>query len=57
MLFTFKRKDKYQWHKWFVWYPIWFTNNHGEDVIIWLRNVERRYAMTYDGVGIEINYE
>lgn len=56
MLFKFKRKDKYEWHKWFAWYPIWLINND-QHIVIWLRTVQRRYVMTYDGVGVDINYD
>jgi hypothetical protein len=33
-----------QWHRWFVWYPLWLEGN-GKSRWIWWEWVERRFTL------------
>jgi hypothetical protein len=47
-------RDKYDWHEWFVWYPIWVHTGHCKGTWVWLERVQRKLEMTYDGVTTRI---
>lgn len=47
-------KNKYEWHEWFAWYPIWVSTGECKETRIWLERVQRKYTMTYDGVQTNI---
>lgn len=42
--------NKYEWHKWFAWYPVIVKNDSGPDIFIWLEYVERKLVVAYRGV-------
>lgn len=37
-------QNKYQWHKWFAWYPMAFGPH-----IVWLKVIQRRLVQDYRG--------
>lgn len=45
---------KYEWHDWFAWYPVKVQLGYRKHVWIWGEWVQRRSAMSYDGVITQI---
>jgi hypothetical protein len=46
--------DKYEWHDWFAWYPIWVKTGECKETRIWLERVQRKYALSYAGSYTQI---
>lgn len=49
-----KLKDKYEWHEWFAWYPIWVQVGPCKETFIFLEKVQRKYTHTWNGVVTKI---
>lgn len=47
-------KDLYEWHDWFVWYPIWVHTGHCKGTWIFWERVQRKRKSTYDGYETQI---
>jgi len=48
------QKNKFEWHDWYAWYPIWVNTGPDKETRVWLEKVQRRYTHTYDGVMTQI---
>lgn len=44
-----KSKDMYEWHDWFVWYPIWVHTANCKGTWIFWEKVQRKYQGSYAG--------
>lgn len=47
-----KWKDKYEWHQWFAWYPIWIHTGHCKGTWVFWEKVERKKALNACGDGV-----
>lgn len=46
--------DKYEWHEWFAWFPIYVQTGRCKGTWIFWERVQRRYINTYCGTDINI---
>lgn len=45
-----KRKDMYEWHEWFAWYPIWVNTGRCKGTWIFWEKVQRKRQGSYAGI-------